>query len=72
VVEVGNGRGHCWLKSLHLRQNLRKNITILRDFNQFVDFPPLLFLNSYGTEQWLPTADMHNKQHKKKQWKKGH
>jgi hypothetical protein len=50
----------------HLRQKLRKNITILRDFYQFVVFPPLLFFFfSYGTEQWCYTADRYNKQHKK-------
>ena len=51
MVEVGNGRGHCWLKSLRLRETYVKNITILRDFYQFVVFPPLFFFFSYGTRQ---------------------
>jgi hypothetical protein len=70
VVEVGNGRGHCWLKSLHLRETYVKNITILRDFYQFVVFPPLFFF--LATEPASSDAGLTGTTNStKKQWK-GH
>ena len=65
MVEVGNGRGHCWLKSLHLRETYVKKFTILTDIFHFVVVLLQLFFFSYGTCQWSASADRCNKQHKK-------
>ena len=70
--ELGEVNG-CAIVSKN-RNYFTSKVTVKHhDFERLLSvrcLPTTVFFFSYGTEQWWPTADRYNKQHKK-QWK-GH